>query len=59
MIFSDVALHEMAHHYPTTNSAFMQITGVGEKKLESFGTDFMGAIKRYLDQTAKDSATSL
>jgi superfamily II DNA helicase RecQ len=36
MIFSDVSLQEMAHYYPVKNKDFMQITGVGEKKLKSF-----------------------
>lgn len=54
MIFSDVSLQEMAHYYPVKNKDFMQITGVGEKKLKSFWVNFMTIIQGYLDQVAKD-----
>ena len=48
VIFSDVALREMARSYPTTPSEFRRIPGVGEQKLKDFAEPFLAAIKDYL-----------
>jgi ATP-dependent DNA helicase RecQ len=48
VIFSDVALRHMARQYPTDRTAFLRISGVGEKKLEDYGVAFMDAIRLYL-----------
>ena len=48
IIFSDVSLRQMARHYPTTESEFARINGVGERKLADFGTVFMDSISSYL-----------
>jgi ATP-dependent DNA helicase RecQ len=48
IVFSDVSLRVMAREYPTTKHAFARITGVGTKKLEEFGAQFMDAIQEYL-----------
>jgi ATP-dependent DNA helicase RecQ len=48
VIFSDVALREMARNYPTTPDAFRRIPGVGEQKLKDFATAFLDAITEYL-----------
>ncbi|MBT1451746.1 DNA helicase RecQ [Glaciecola sp. XM2] len=47
IIFSDASLADMAQTQPTTVSAFLNITGVGEKKLEQYGDAFIGLIKDY------------
>lgn len=47
IVFGDKALHEMALHKPKTAEAFLNINGVGEKKLTQFGEIFMDAIRRY------------
>jgi ATP-dependent DNA helicase RecQ len=44
VIFGDKALREMVIHRPTTDDAFLNINGVGEKKLVKFGELFMSAI---------------
>jgi ATP-dependent DNA helicase RecQ len=49
VIFSDVALREMARNYPTTETEFRRIPGVGEQKLKRFADAFLGEIKNYLD----------
>ena len=49
IVFSDVALRQMARSYPATESAFVRISGVGERKLAEFGKTFMGEIARYLE----------
>jgi ATP-dependent DNA helicase RecQ len=47
IVFGDKALHEMALHKPKTDEDFLNINGVGEKKLVQFGEVFMGAIRGY------------
>ena len=49
IVFGDVALREMARDLPLTRSAFLAITGVGEKKLERFGDAFLQAIREHAD----------
>jgi len=48
IIFSDVALREMARVYPTTPVAFGQIPGVGKQKQRDFAETFTRAVKDYL-----------
>jgi ATP-dependent DNA helicase RecQ len=48
VIFSDVSLREMARNYPTTETEFRRIPGVGEQKLKDFAQSFLGEIKNYL-----------
>ncbi|HEV3243931.1 MAG TPA: DNA helicase RecQ [Chthoniobacterales bacterium] len=48
VIFSDVALREMARAYPTTQAEFRRIPGVGEQKLRDFAEPFTAAIRDYL-----------
>lgn len=47
IVFGDKALHEMASKRPTTDAEFLNINGVGDKKLAKFGALFMGAIKEF------------
>lgn len=49
VIFSDVALRQMARDFPKTPNEFMRIQGVGEKKLDDFGDDFMEEIADFLE----------
>jgi len=48
IIFSDVALRQMARFYPETQADFARISGVGEKKLREFGGVFMAEITSHL-----------
>jgi len=48
IIFSDVALREMACACPTTAIEFGQIPGVGQQKLRDFAKPFTAAITQYL-----------
>ena len=47
LVFSDKTLKEFCRHLPTTDREFLQISGVGEKKLETYGEDFMKVIREY------------
>lgn len=49
MVFNDNSLVEMAIEYPTTAGAMLNISGVGHKKLERYGDEFIAAITAYLD----------
>jgi len=55
VIFSDVALAEMAALLPTDNEAFLRIHGVGAHKLERYGADFLGAIQEFCETTAGEN----
>lgn len=46
MVFSDKTLEEMARKKPKSKEAFLQITGVGQKKLAQYGIAFMSVIKQ-------------
>jgi ATP-dependent DNA helicase RecQ len=47
IIFGDATLVEMAREMPVTAAAFLEISGVGQKKLERYGEDFMAIIRAY------------
>ncbi|MDX6406161.1 MAG: ATP-dependent helicase RecQ [Blastocatellia bacterium] len=47
IVFSDVSLRQMARYYPSNESEFAQISGVGEQKLKRFGKVFLSAIAKY------------
>ena len=55
VIFSDVALREMARAYPTTASEFRRIPGVGEQKLKDFAVPFLDVITEYLQSNPRQS----
>jgi ATP-dependent DNA helicase RecQ len=44
IIFHDSTLIEMAKHRPSTLEAMLLISGIGEKKLEKFGNEFLEVI---------------
>ncbi len=50
VIFSDVALEEMATVYPTTEQDLTQITGVGQGKATKFGQAFVELIAKYVKE---------
>ncbi len=53
IVFSDVALRQMAREYPTNETGFARISGVGQKKLAEFGTIFLAEIASYLGKNAR------
>lgn len=48
VVFSDVALRQMAREYPTTEGDFLRISGVGTRKLQEFGPVFLKTIAEHL-----------
>ncbi|TAK94629.1 MAG: RecQ family ATP-dependent DNA helicase, partial [Verrucomicrobia bacterium] len=53
IVFSDVALRQMARFYPADEREFARISGVGDKKLHEFGESFLGEISRHLQSNAR------
>ena len=53
IIFSDVALRQMARNYPANAREFARISGVGEKKLAEYGDVFLCEIAVHLQSNAR------
>ena len=47
VIFSDRTLREMCRQRPDSSAAFLQVPGVGERKLEQFGEAFLEIIRKH------------
>jgi ATP-dependent DNA helicase RecQ len=50
VVFHDAALQEMAAYKPATLEAFACVSGVGARKLEAYGKEFVACIQEYLDE---------
>ena len=55
VIFGDVTLRELARDYPTNEREFSKMSGVGAKKLDEFGAQFMDAIIKHLRSNPKQA----
>jgi ATP-dependent DNA helicase RecQ len=53
IVFSDVALRQMARLYPANDRDFSRISGVGDKKLREFGDIFLREIAEHLQTNAR------
>lgn len=49
VVFSDASLADMAESLPQSSDTFLQISGVGNTKLERYGERFLGLISRHLE----------
>jgi len=47
IIFGDKTLQEMAYYFPSNNEELLEISGVGLKKSEQFGEDFLRVINGF------------
>ncbi len=56
LIFNDASLREMARERPTTEEAFLQIKGVGLRKLQELGPRFLACIRTFGDGSARDTS---
>jgi len=56
LIFSDSTLCELARERPTSEEAFLQIKGVGLRKLQELGPRFLACIREYRDASAGDAS---
>ncbi|WP_097678006.1 DNA helicase RecQ [Bacillus massilinigeriensis] len=49
VIFSDTSLKDMAARLPVDEAEFLQVSGVGQHKLEKYGKPFMEAISAFME----------
>lgn len=49
VVFNDTSLLEMAEQLPVSPGEMLNITGVGQRKLEKFGRPFMTLIRDHID----------
>ncbi|GMQ94862.1 MAG: hypothetical protein BMS9Abin12_2373 [Acidimicrobiia bacterium] len=47
IVFNDATLREMASTMPTNNQELLAISGVGARKIETYGEDFLAAIRAW------------
>ncbi|MDX2240868.1 MAG: DNA helicase RecQ [Leptolyngbyaceae cyanobacterium bins.302] len=47
VVFQNASLREMAEKQPLTNTRFSEISGVGSRKLEQYGTVFLAEIRAF------------
>ncbi|MGR9114897.1 MAG: DNA helicase RecQ [Gammaproteobacteria bacterium] len=52
-IFHDATLMEMVENRPENHRQFRQISGVGERKLELYGDEFLAVINEFADSDLK------
>ena len=52
LIFSDASLREMTRQRPTTEETFLQIKGVGLRKLQELGPRFLACIREHKDSAS-------
>jgi len=50
LIFSDAALREMERARPMSASEFLEISGVGQRKLEVYGDEFIAEIISFMNE---------
>lgn len=50
IIFPDSTLKEMCKHLPQTQSTMLSITGVGERKYQKYGPEFLAVIKDHIEK---------
>lgn len=54
VIFHDSTLREMAAVCPTTPEELLDVSGVGERKLERYGEEFLSVVRAYLSRRSLD-----
>lgn len=50
IIFSNATIEELAYYLPTKREEFLSIKGIGEKKFDTYGVEFIGVIDRYIKE---------
>jgi ATP-dependent DNA helicase RecQ len=58
VVFHDATLTEMVHRRPRTLTEFAAISGVGERKLDAYGEDFLDVIQAHGDADEADEPVS-
>ena len=55
IVFSDAALRDMCAKLPRTPDEFLDVSGVGEKKLARYGEAFLAEIAEHLSDAGKEA----
>lgn len=50
VVFTDASLRDMCAKTPTTDSSFLEVSGVGQTKLQRYGGAFIEVIRAHLEQ---------
>ena len=58
LIFNDASLREMARERPTTEEAFLQVKGVGLRKLQELGPRFLACIRAQQEERANTAPST-
>ncbi len=58
IIFNDATLREIERERPQTPSDFLSVSGVGQRKLEVYGDEFMQEIRNFLQEKRKKKQTT-
>lgn len=58
IVFSDASLNDMCKKYPTSKKEMLDISGVGNFKLEKYGDRFILAIEDYVEKNNIETAGS-
>ena len=53
LVFNDATLREIEQERPQTDNEFLAISGVGQRKLEVYGAEFMEEIKSFIGEKKK------
>ncbi|MFD0962689.1 DNA helicase RecQ [Pseudofulvibacter geojedonensis] len=53
LIFNDATLREIEQERPLSDEAFLAISGVGQRKLEVYGAEFIDVIRTFLEEKKK------
>lgn len=59
LIFNDVSLKEMEKNTPRTQKEFLEITGVGQTKMNVYGDLFIQEIERFLNEKGNGKADTV
>ena len=55
VVFTDETLRDMSRFRPTTLDSLSQIKGIGEKRLATYGEEFLTAVLTYCEQAGVES----
>ncbi|AXI10695.1 DNA helicase RecQ [Oceanobacillus zhaokaii] len=50
VLFSDVTLKELSRYFPVTKEDMLEIKGIGEKKYEQYGEEFLTIIQNWREE---------
>ncbi len=58
VVFGDRPLREMCHYFPQSPESLLRISGVGRRKLEDYGAEFLAAITEYAGENGVADKTA-